>query len=1020
MISLLSNNSNKQQTNQERDIDSSFYTNLNPNLSQVSFRVKYETEYGQSVFIVGNIEELGSWDPSKAIPLTTTPENYPIWKSTTDLICPVGMEIDYKYLVKQNQNYHWEVIAGSKSQNRHIIINTPGNFIICDEKGSIISQVKSINNNIMSPLNFTNNSGVIGNNNNRVSSTPTISSFQKDILSIDLSESKFSDGDIQEIVSYENNQLSSIDGTNNELCFLNRTPQLTSDDRIIIASALLPFEVDKVDNPSGNDKSKYVIKSTDDKLIYLILFGMKEKKFCEVIWVGMLKNAYKYTEDELNEIYEFLKQHNVYMVNVPDNDYKNFWIYINQIISPIFVQSAIDIRNEYFLNHEKYFTSYQNVNRIFGDMIHNIMTESDLVMINDISLALIPNFVMQKNANSKIGIYFHICIPSSEVLRAFPYHSEIMKSVLLCDVIGFHIFRYARNFLMALNQEFGINYEVKLKGNLVFSYLGRDVLIHIRHAGIDLDYIASLTRTKGYLSALEKFSNITKNKFTLISIDNPLEVNQLSIKLEAYKCYLKKYPEMKDKIVLIQIITYDKTNKEKKISSNIEKITNEIIQENGEGCIHLQLIENIPVWEQLALFSLGNILMIMQMWNGLCTLANQFISLQSEQKIYGLIVNESVGISPTIKSAIRVNSFNKNDIVRAIETMYTMPEIERKKNFEHDMHYIKENSTFNWIQSFFVNLKKMTSSQSLSSKIGLGMGLNFRLMKLNSNFTHLNFNTLLNAYTRSNFRFFFLDYENTLQNTEDENEISPSSTSVKPNKKLINLLSNLTKDERNQVYIVTNRQKEYLTDMFKEVDNIGFGAEYGFFYKIPNEKNYQQFETLFPLKDWSWKETVMKILQSFKAKTEGSFIVKKEATIAWYYKECDSYFGHLQANELTSHLNNIFEGGKIDVVNGKDCVEIKPKNVNKGYFISHIIQKEFLNGKTPDFVLAIGDDEGDEEMFKYLTSVESQLRRIGKDITTFGVTVGKKPSTAKYYLNEVNEIILYLDSLSHKTQKISK
>ena len=157
MISLLSNNSNKQQTNQERDIDSSFYTNLNPNLSQVSFRVKYETEYGQSVFIVGNIEELGSWDPSKAIPLTTTPENYPIWKSTTDLICPVGMEIDYKYLVKQNQNYHWEVIAGSKSQNRHIIINTPGNFIICDEKGSIISQVKSINNNIMSPLNFTNN-----------------------------------------------------------------------------------------------------------------------------------------------------------------------------------------------------------------------------------------------------------------------------------------------------------------------------------------------------------------------------------------------------------------------------------------------------------------------------------------------------------------------------------------------------------------------------------------------------------------------------------------------------------------------------------------------------------------------------------------------------------------------------------------------------------------------------------------------------------------------------------------------
>ena len=243
---------------------------------------------------------------------------------------------------------------------------------------------------------------------------------------------------------------------------------------------------------------------------------------------------------------------------------------------------------------------------------------------------------------------------------------------------------------MALSQEFGINYEVKQKGNLVFSYLGRDVLIHIHHAGIDLDYLTSITRTQNFQICADKYSKITNNKFSIVSIDNPLELSQLIIKLEAYKAYLRKYPELKDKIILIQIITYDKGNGEQKLSQNVQTISNEIIKEFGEGCLLIEHIQNISVWEQLALFSVCNILMIMQMWNGLCTLANQFISVQSGNKKHGMIVNESSGISPTIISAIRVNPFNKVDIVKAIETMNLITDEERRKNYEHDMRYIKE------------------------------------------------------------------------------------------------------------------------------------------------------------------------------------------------------------------------------------------------------------------------------------------------------------------------------------------
>ena len=34
--------------------------NINPNLSTITFKCKYETSFGEELFIIGNIEELGS------------------------------------------------------------------------------------------------------------------------------------------------------------------------------------------------------------------------------------------------------------------------------------------------------------------------------------------------------------------------------------------------------------------------------------------------------------------------------------------------------------------------------------------------------------------------------------------------------------------------------------------------------------------------------------------------------------------------------------------------------------------------------------------------------------------------------------------------------------------------------------------------------------------------------------------------------------------------------------------------
>lgn len=70
---------------------------------------------------------------------------------------------------------------------------------------------------------------------------------------------------------------------------------------------------------------------------------MKEKEICEVVWVGMLRNFANFSDDDLMKIEELLRENNIYMISISEIDYKNYWIYMNYIIGPVFVENTVDI-----------------------------------------------------------------------------------------------------------------------------------------------------------------------------------------------------------------------------------------------------------------------------------------------------------------------------------------------------------------------------------------------------------------------------------------------------------------------------------------------------------------------------------------------------------------------------------------------------------------------------------------------------------------------------------------------------
>ena len=82
------------------------YNVLSGDQNQIIFHVSAQTNYGENIYIVGNIPELGSWDPNHCTEAMLNP-NYPEWFLPVSV--PAGTTIEFKFIKKDAQgNVIWE------------------------------------------------------------------------------------------------------------------------------------------------------------------------------------------------------------------------------------------------------------------------------------------------------------------------------------------------------------------------------------------------------------------------------------------------------------------------------------------------------------------------------------------------------------------------------------------------------------------------------------------------------------------------------------------------------------------------------------------------------------------------------------------------------------------------------------------------------------------------------------------------------------------------------------------------
>ena len=149
--------------------------------------------------------------------------------------------------------------------------------------------------------------------------------------------------------------------------------------------------------------------------------------------------------------------------------------------------------------------NFREVNWAFAEAAAAEAAEGAMIWVHDYNLWLVPGYLRKMRPDLRIAFFHHTPFPSADMFNILPWRKEIIESLLQCDVVGFHIPRYAANFVSAASSLVDVDVLRRelVSDDLIFegtalterrvptllNWEDREIGISVAPVGVDVDYI---------------------------------------------------------------------------------------------------------------------------------------------------------------------------------------------------------------------------------------------------------------------------------------------------------------------------------------------------------------------------------------------------------------------------------------------------------------------------------------------------------------------------------------------------
>ncbi|XP_057506889.1 probable alpha,alpha-trehalose-phosphate synthase [UDP-forming] 7 [Actinidia eriantha] len=789
-------------------------------------------------------------------------------------------------------------------------------------------------------------------------------------------------------------------------------PSSLASDRMIIVANQLPLKAKR-----RQDNKGWNFSWDEDSLLLQLKDGLPEDM--DVLYVGSLRvDVDPIEQDDVAQI--LLDRFKCVPTFLPPNILARFYDgFCKKLLWPLFHYMLPYSADNGRRFDRSMWEAYVSANKMFAQKVTEVLNpEDDFVWIHDYHLMVLPSFLRRRFIRLRIGFFLHSPWPSSEMYRTLPVREEILKSLLNSDLIGFHTFDYARHFLSCCSRMLGLEYQSK-RGYIGLEYYGRTVGVKIMPVGIHMGQIESVMKLADKERKVEELRQKFEGRTVFLGVDDTDIFKGINLKLLAMEQMLMQHQKWQGRAVLVQIANpaRGKGIGLEEIQAEIQENCKRINEKFGKpGYEPIILIDRpVSASEKIAYYSIAECVVVTAVRDGMNLTPYEYIACregkfgtESSSDVSGpkksmLVVSEFIGCSPSLSGAIRVNPWNVEATAEAMNEAISMDEAEKQLRHEKHYRYVSTHDVAYWSRSFMQDMERTCADHFRRKCWGIGLGFGFRVVALDPNFRKLSIDVIVSDYIKAKSRAILLDYDGTVM---PQNSINKT-----PSAEVISILNRLCGDPRNIVFIVSGRGRESLNKWFSPCGKLGIAAEHGYFLRWPQNK---EWEICSPSSEFGWMQMAEPVMKLYTEATDGSSIERKESALVWQYRDADPGFGYSQAKEMLDHLESVLANEPVAVKSGQFIVEVKPQGVSKGQVAEKIFSSMAENGKRVDFVLCIGDDRSDENMFEIIgNAVSSNI--LSAYTSIFACTVGQKPSKAKYYLDDTTEVISMLDSLAEAT-----
>lgn len=717
--------------------------------------------------------------------------------------------------------------------------------------------------------------------------------------------------------------------------------------RLVIIAYRLPFKLVK----KGNE---YKAIQNAGGLVSAILalsekFKSKEAATSKILWIGT-------GEKELGE--ENVNEHfDLFPISIPEKiEDKYYGGFCNDTIWPLFhyFPGMVTYDNSYF-------DAYKEANNLFLKKVKQVIQPGDLVWVHDYQLFFLPGLIRKANPEANIGFFLHIPFPSFEMFRLLPriWREHILRGMLGADIVGFHTNDYTQHFLKSAKRTLGC----EINQNTVMLD-ERIVKADAFPIGIDYDKFHNACSLSATQRLKKKLIGQLSGKKLIFSVDRLDYSKGFLFRLKAYEHFLDNNPNWINKVIFNMVVVPSRDHIEqyimlkKEIEATVGRINGKY--SNLEWRPIIYQYKSLSFNELVALYDISDIGLITPLRDGMNLVAKEYVACQV-QNIGMLILSEMTGAVVELTESLVINPCDVDETSEAIVKALEMSPGEKKNKIEKMQKRLQRYNVFTWAADFFSQLSEIKAEQNKMSVYYLD---------------ETNEKQISKAYKAAKKRLLFLDYDGTLIPLAKYPEMAVLTNNA------IGIIKNLSSDPKNKIIIISGRESEFLEQQFKSLD-VTLIAEHGYLIK----ESTNPWINLNPV-NLDWKEKIWPIVNEYVDRCNGSMLEEKQASIAWHYRNADPEIASIRINELKDDLSEVLKHDpKLQILEGNKVLEIKSVIYDKGSAASFII-----NNEDYDFIMAIGDDRTDEDIFKAMPD------------WAFTIKIGSEATLAKYNMKKQSQL----------------